>query len=43
MCATWPPNMSAYQDLFALWKDANPDLPALLEAKREYEKLPPAN
>jgi eukaryotic-like serine/threonine-protein kinase len=30
---------SAYQDFFALWKDANPDIPVLKEAKAEYEKL----
>jgi hypothetical protein len=30
----------AYQDFFALWKDADPDLPVLLEAKAEYAKLP---
>jgi len=29
----------AYQDFFALWKDADPDLPILVEAKKEYEKL----
>ena len=29
----------AYQDFFALWKDADPDLPVLIEAKKEYEKL----
>jgi len=29
----------ACQDFFALWKDADPDLPALIEAKKEYEKL----
>jgi hypothetical protein len=28
-----------YQDFFALWKDADPDLPVLLEAKAEYSKL----
>ncbi len=28
-----------YQDFFALWKDANPDIPILKEAKTEYEKL----
>jgi tetratricopeptide (TPR) repeat protein len=28
-----------YQDFFALWKDADPDLPVLLEAKREYEEV----
>jgi serine/threonine protein kinase/tetratricopeptide (TPR) repeat protein len=29
----------AYQDLFALWKDADPDLPALKQAKAEYAEL----
>ena len=29
----------AYQDFFALWKDADGDIPILLEAKKEYEKL----
>src|SRR6185503_2808829 len=29
----------SYQDFFALWKDADPDLPILIEAKREFEKL----
>jgi hypothetical protein len=29
----------AYQDLFALWKDADPDIPILKEAKAEYVKL----
>jgi serine/threonine protein kinase/tetratricopeptide (TPR) repeat protein len=29
----------AYQDLFAIWKDADPDLPVLREAKAEYEKV----
>ena len=29
----------AYQDFFALWKDADPDMPLLQEARREYEKL----
>jgi serine/threonine protein kinase/tetratricopeptide (TPR) repeat protein len=29
----------AYQDFFALWKDADPDLPLLQESRREYEKL----
>ena len=28
-----------YQEFFALWKDADPDLPILLEARREYAKL----
>ena len=29
----------AYQDFFALWKDADPDVPILKQAKVEYEKL----
>ena len=29
----------AYQDFFALWKDADPDLPVLIEAKNEYKKV----
>jgi tetratricopeptide (TPR) repeat protein len=30
---------SAYQDFFALWKDADPDIPILKQAKAEYAKL----
>jgi serine/threonine protein kinase len=30
---------AAYQDFFALWKDADPDIPVLLAAKSEYAKL----
>jgi serine/threonine protein kinase/tetratricopeptide (TPR) repeat protein len=30
---------SAYQDFFAAWKDADPDVPVLKQAKAEYEKL----
>jgi eukaryotic-like serine/threonine-protein kinase len=30
---------SAYQDFFALWKEADPDIPILKEAKAEYAKL----
>jgi hypothetical protein len=30
---------SAYQDFLALWKDADPDIPILKEAKAEYAKL----
>ena len=30
---------SAYQDFFAIWKDADPDVPILKTAKAEYEKL----
>ena len=29
----------SYQDFLTLWKDADADLPALIEAKKEYEKL----
>ena len=29
----------AYQDFFAVWKDADPDLPILVEAKTEYQRL----
>jgi len=29
----------AYQDFFALWKDADPDIPILKEATAEYAKL----
>jgi serine/threonine protein kinase/tetratricopeptide (TPR) repeat protein len=30
---------AAYQDFFALWKDADPSVPILKEAKAEYAKL----
>ena len=30
---------SAYQDFFALWRDADPDIPILEQAKREYARL----
>lgn len=29
----------AYQDFFALWKDADPDIPVLKQAKAECAKL----
>ncbi len=29
----------AYQDFFTLWKDADADIPLLIAAKKEYEKL----
>ena len=29
----------AYEDFLGLWKDADPDIPILKEAKAEYEKL----
>ena len=28
-----------YQDFFAVWKDADQDLPIMIEAKKEYEAL----
>jgi eukaryotic-like serine/threonine-protein kinase len=30
---------TAYQDFFAIWKDADPDIPILIAAKAEYAKL----
>jgi hypothetical protein len=30
---------AAYEDFLALWKDADPDVPILSEAKAEYAKL----
>jgi len=33
-----PRARSAYQDFFALWKDADPDVPILKQAKAEYAK-----
>ena len=29
----------SYQDFMGLWKDADPDIPILIQAKREFEKL----
>jgi predicted Zn-dependent protease len=29
----------AFEEFFALWKDADLDLPILIEAKKEYEKI----
>lgn len=29
----------AYEDFFALWKDADADLPLLIDAKKEYQRL----
>jgi DNA-binding winged helix-turn-helix (wHTH) protein/Flp pilus assembly protein TadD len=34
---------SAYQDFFTLWKDADPDVPVLKQAKAEYAKLRPSS
>ena len=30
---------ATYQDFFAAWKDADPDVPVLEDAKAEYAKL----
>lgn len=29
----------SYQDFFVLWKDADSDLPVVLDAKMEYDEL----
>ena len=31
---------TAYQDFFALWKNADSDIPVLKQAQAEYAKLP---
>ena len=31
--------LTAYKDFLTLWKDADPDIPILKEAKAEYAKL----
>jgi len=31
--------LAAYKDFLGLWKDADPDIPILKEAKTEYAKL----
>jgi len=31
----------SYEDFLGIWKDADPDIPILQEAKAEYEKLLP--
>ena len=31
--------VKGYQDFLALWKDADPDVPILLEAKAEYARV----
>jgi hypothetical protein len=30
---------AAFQDFFVLWKEADPDIPVLREAKAEFAKL----
>ena len=37
--ANTPQARTSYQDFFALWKDADPDIPILKQAKAEYAKL----
>ena len=29
----------SYQEFFGVWKDADPDIPILIEAKKEFEKV----
>jgi hypothetical protein len=31
--------LTAYNDFFTLWKDGDPDIPILKQAKAEYAKL----
>jgi hypothetical protein len=31
--------LAAYEDFLTLWKDADPDIPILKQAKAEYAKL----
>ncbi len=31
--------LAAYKDFLTIWKDADPDIPILKEAKLEYAKL----
>jgi eukaryotic-like serine/threonine-protein kinase len=31
--------LAAYKDFLTLWKDADPDIPVLKEAKAEYARL----
>jgi hypothetical protein len=30
---------TAYEDFLTLWKDADPNIPVLIQAKAEYAKL----
>jgi eukaryotic-like serine/threonine-protein kinase len=34
-----PRSKAAYQDFLTLWKNADPDIPVLQQAKAEYAKL----
>jgi hypothetical protein len=31
---------STYEDLLTLWREADPDIPVLKQARAEYAKLP---
>ncbi len=35
-----PKARAAYQDFLKFWKDADPDIPILIQAKQEYARLP---
>lgn len=35
-----PKARKSYEDFFAMWKDADPDIPILIQARKEYAKLP---
>lgn len=37
--ANTPAAKSAYQDFFGVWKNADPDIPILKQARAEYAKL----
>jgi hypothetical protein len=39
MAGDTPKAKAAYQDFLTLWKDADPDIPILKQAKAEYAKL----
>ena len=39
LAAEFAPSRKAYDDFFALWKDADPDILILKAAKAEYAKL----
>jgi eukaryotic-like serine/threonine-protein kinase len=39
LCGDTAKARTAYQDFLALWKDADPDIPLLKQAKAEYAKL----
>lgn len=39
MTGDFAASRKAYQDFFALWKDADPDLEVLSQARKEYESL----